>query len=467
MKFAQNLQKLRKASGMSQEALAEKLDVTRQSVSKWESASSYPEMDKLIAICKIFEVDMETLLNGDVLEEKEETTKEQEQVISKELFNKFDIFMKKIVYLFDSMSAKELMSFIITILILFIIIAIMKLPFEIVQDFIGEHIFLQLGDKLGPILSNTWNIIIELIYVFFSIIFFIYFIKTKYIDHIKIETKKENDKKIIKEETNTKEKRKEEKVIQVVKKDNHSISDTFTQLIICFMKFIAICFLFGVGMVLLMFTFGLGLSISFLVKGLPVIGITIGLLGALLIIGVIFEIPLNFVINHKNSHRKIGVSLLSAFILLIIGTTCFMLDILKFTYIDDVPKGAKLKNETYEYQMIDYLNTAGIYYDNVNFVIDNTIDDSKIIIETSYYDYLIDTTLSIYDYNGVLHIARKNKQSRINISNFLDTIGKDLKEYTFYNYEKIAQIKTTIKATEKNIEQIKINNRHYEIGWDY
>ena len=48
MKFDEKLQKLRKASGMSQEVLADKLGVSRQAVSKWESGSSYPEMDKLI-----------------------------------------------------------------------------------------------------------------------------------------------------------------------------------------------------------------------------------------------------------------------------------------------------------------------------------------------------------------------------------------------------------------------------------
>ena len=53
MFFASNLQKLRKKENMSQEALAEKLDVTRQSVSKWESGASYPEMDKLISMCAV------------------------------------------------------------------------------------------------------------------------------------------------------------------------------------------------------------------------------------------------------------------------------------------------------------------------------------------------------------------------------------------------------------------------------
>ena len=55
MKFEEKLQKLRKASGFSQEVLADKLGVSRQAVSKWESGASYPEMDKLIQMSKLFE----------------------------------------------------------------------------------------------------------------------------------------------------------------------------------------------------------------------------------------------------------------------------------------------------------------------------------------------------------------------------------------------------------------------------
>ena len=45
MTFGENLQFLRKLRGMTQEDLAEKMDVSRQSVSKWESNAAYPEMD--------------------------------------------------------------------------------------------------------------------------------------------------------------------------------------------------------------------------------------------------------------------------------------------------------------------------------------------------------------------------------------------------------------------------------------
>ena len=50
MKFDAKLQKLRREKGMSQEALAEMLDVSRQAISKWESGQSYPEMEKLIIL---------------------------------------------------------------------------------------------------------------------------------------------------------------------------------------------------------------------------------------------------------------------------------------------------------------------------------------------------------------------------------------------------------------------------------
>ena len=66
MTFGENLQFLRKQRGMTQEQLAEQMDVSRQSVSKWESNAAYPEMDAILRLCDLFHCDMDTLLRGDV-----------------------------------------------------------------------------------------------------------------------------------------------------------------------------------------------------------------------------------------------------------------------------------------------------------------------------------------------------------------------------------------------------------------
>ena len=64
--FCEKLQKLRKEKGYSQEQLADLLDVSRQSVSKWESGTTYPEMDKLLSLCKIFNVSLDELTNDEI-----------------------------------------------------------------------------------------------------------------------------------------------------------------------------------------------------------------------------------------------------------------------------------------------------------------------------------------------------------------------------------------------------------------
>jgi len=66
MTFGENLQFLRKQRGITQEQLAEQMEVSRQSVSKWESNSAYPEMDAILRLCDLFSCDMDTLLRGDV-----------------------------------------------------------------------------------------------------------------------------------------------------------------------------------------------------------------------------------------------------------------------------------------------------------------------------------------------------------------------------------------------------------------
>lgn len=74
MSFGENLRFLRTESGMTQEQFAEKLEVTRQSVSKWESDSGFPELDKILQISQMFGCDLDTLLQGSVCEKKRTDT---------------------------------------------------------------------------------------------------------------------------------------------------------------------------------------------------------------------------------------------------------------------------------------------------------------------------------------------------------------------------------------------------------
>lgn len=62
--FGQNVQQLRRRAGMSQQALAEQLHVSRQAVSKWELDAAKPDIDNLMQISALFSVSIDWLLTG-------------------------------------------------------------------------------------------------------------------------------------------------------------------------------------------------------------------------------------------------------------------------------------------------------------------------------------------------------------------------------------------------------------------
>lgn len=80
MNFSEKLISLRRKAGLSQEQLAAQLDVTRQSVSKWESGSAVPELGKLIALSDLFGVTIDYLVKDTVTEPERAKTAEAVQL---------------------------------------------------------------------------------------------------------------------------------------------------------------------------------------------------------------------------------------------------------------------------------------------------------------------------------------------------------------------------------------------------
>lgn len=72
MKIAQQVKQRRQALGISQEELAERIYVTRQTVSNWETGKSYPDIGSLIRLSDLFGVSLDILLKGDLDEMKEQ-----------------------------------------------------------------------------------------------------------------------------------------------------------------------------------------------------------------------------------------------------------------------------------------------------------------------------------------------------------------------------------------------------------
>lgn len=77
MNFSKQLRKYREEMGFSQEVLAEKIYVTRQTISKWENDKTYPDIHNLIALSVLFDISLDELVRGDMDKMKQEIANEK------------------------------------------------------------------------------------------------------------------------------------------------------------------------------------------------------------------------------------------------------------------------------------------------------------------------------------------------------------------------------------------------------
>lgn len=102
----ENLKTIRKSKGLSQEELAIKLNVVRQTISKWEQGLSVPDADMLISISEVFETPVSILLGENIVETKADDLKvisEKLEIINMQLAQKKETRQKMIHWLFISL----------------------------------------------------------------------------------------------------------------------------------------------------------------------------------------------------------------------------------------------------------------------------------------------------------------------------------------------------------------------------
>lgn len=98
MELCEKLQNLRKNAGMTQLELAEKLMVSRQAISKWETGNAIPDLENIISICDLFGVSLDYLVRDTYVVETEEIIQNTKNIVRQGCKKKG--FKKKIVLVF-------------------------------------------------------------------------------------------------------------------------------------------------------------------------------------------------------------------------------------------------------------------------------------------------------------------------------------------------------------------------------
>jgi putative transcriptional regulator len=153
--LSNNIKEIRKAKGLSQEELAIKLNVVRQTISKWENGLSVPDSEMLISISKVLETSVSTLLGEDIkhLDTNDlKTISKKLEIINEELAHKKLTKQKFLTWLLVSMC--------IVIIVISLILIILKSPYlnwdynspETAVMGVGFHAFEWLFVRLAPVL---------------------------------------------------------------------------------------------------------------------------------------------------------------------------------------------------------------------------------------------------------------------------------------------------------------------------
>lgn len=140
MKFGENLKRIRRDKKMSQEELSEKVNVSRQSVSKWETGESYPEMNNILELCKIFNCKINDLVHTDM---EDVSSLDKEIVMNVVKFNEEQQKNVKALSHVISMIGK-IGKIVLMVAIPFIILAMLLVPYVVNNiDVIDDDIILK------------------------------------------------------------------------------------------------------------------------------------------------------------------------------------------------------------------------------------------------------------------------------------------------------------------------------------
>jgi len=492
-KFSENLKKIRKDNNLSQEQLADELGVSRQAISKWESAVAYPEMDKIISLCTKFNLNIDDLLNKDIREIKNE---EESKKNLNEYIDGFLKFITNTINMFSNMNFKSkckcLFEQIVIATILFVLWLIIGVFF---QDLLSG-VFGLIPDKIYFVLHSILHLVYSILALIISIVIIIHIFKTRYLDYyekikkeIKVEneSKKNNTKKIEKEEKTDKNnnmifKKNEEKIIiRDPKHSEYKFINGLFKVIVTIIKFFTLCFSTILFVSLIFLFVAVIISFLFFKTGILFIGLLSSILSASVINIILILLLLNFVFNRKNNKKKMIWSFIISLIMFGMGIGLVLIGTLSFDYIEN--DKSILKTDVLEIDMKSDLTFE--HYPNIEYIESNNRNIKIEYTINKYCDIKFDDRNSnIYFWSScenpidiVKEVINKiNDKKIISLTNEIN----DIKLYTTreninilknnYNKHNNIEIQTQniINSYEKKLSDLyqKINEYNQK-EWDY
>lgn len=446
MNFADNLKRIRKENNLSQEQLAEELGVSRQSVSKWESGQAYPEMDKILKLCNMFNLSIDDLINENISAVNEQ--KKEKRNFNKNV-NYFIDSIIKIINLFVSMDRKSRIKCILEQIIIAFVIFIFFFGVALILDYILFHIF----GIFYYHFSNT----LEGIYCIFSLIIGIAFLflmfKKRYLDYFKFETKSDEVYVDNKERKSITFERKEPKIIfRDPENSGYNFYKSVSKFFIRIFKAFAFAAMILTCLIILGCTTAAVASFMISKAGLLFVGILITLISSVGLFSIITIFLYGFIFNRKIKKKIPAIIALCLIISIGAGIGTSFVGISSFESIDcskiSIEDKTKYKSEEFK---INYtadnleIREYGIF--EIKYV---PVSSDKISVKV-YHPLFEKVEMSEYSEDNKNVCCFETQADNLNSLKFLLNSINDKKIYNNQNSY------IFIYTSQKNIDKLKMN----------
>ncbi len=452
MNLSENLKKIRKGHNLSQEEFAEKIGVSRQSVSKWESGGAYPEMDKMVQICNLFNLNIDDLLNQDIGEVN--NTKQAKNSVNKFLDDMLN-HLTKTMDMFNSMNLESKIKCIFEQCLVITIISFLLFIIKQVVEAIINPIFSFLPSRFYYPMSNILNSVYGIVCFIVGAIIALHLFKTRYLDYYEKSdedngTNVKDDDKLDtpKIEKKYPENKKEKIIIRDPEHSEYKFINSLVKLFVFFVK----CFAFMFGLIfcgsMITFVIVTVLSFLFVKTGIMFFGVLLVLISAILVNYVILKILYDFIFTHKSKKIRLAVLFLISLVLCGTGIGFISIGATEFSVASYEDPGVYTTRET-TIKMTDELII--IHNSNVKFIASDDVDVKIITYTTKYnelkYEAVNNNVYSyIYSYDA---------------SDTFDILRWMIKNINNKKIVLLEDCKIEVYSKEANLEKIKNNFSNY------
>ena len=372
MRFSDKLPVLRKANNYSQETLAEKMGVSRQAVSKWESGESYPDMERILELCQVLNCSLEEIMDDGVVGSGGDNGKKFNFLDS---FKDFLEFITKTYNMFCAMKFKQkLKCFIEMIFIAGVLFGLGWVVFGVaivVVRIVGSVPYI--GWTVYGIIR--WLLGVSVTITGFSIWFHLF--KIRYLDYfITVEDQNVNEKTI--EEPYDKP-QSDRIIIRDAKHSTSRFLDVFGKILLVIFKIFVVFFAIPFIGLLLCAAFGIGGSLLYLKYGSVFACCLLAFLGLGVIFYAILECLFQFIISKKQATKRLFIITISGIVAIGLGCGLGFASISTYELAESTPQTLIETIEINDNTILD-----GWLFDK--YIIDDSAANAQ--IEITYGEYV-------------------------------------------------------------------------------